>query len=161
MRRVLRFTLAIISLALLVAGPAFAQAPTTVALTSPPTSIVLTPISSTAAINTATVLTIPAPAGGLYNYVCYLAFQMSTDTTGGTVTTNAASTSANFNAFAIKVSESGVSNHDTGVQVVLGGMSPGTGCAKSLAPGVITTFTSPTPGTHTTFTWYATYFQAP
>ena len=160
MRRFLK-SFVLLAVLALVSAPVFAQAPTTVTFTSPPTSIAVTPISSTAAINTATTLTIPAPPGGQYNYVCYLAFQVSTDTTGGTVTTNAVSTSTNFNSFAIKVSATGASNTDSGVQVALGGMTPATGCAKSAAPGVATTFASPTPGTHTTFTWYATYFQAP
>lgn len=119
----------------------------------------LTPISATAAVNTQTVLTIPAPTqSGYYNYVCYLAYEIGNDATGG-VTTNAVTTSTNFNTFAIKFSSLTTANLDSGVQVVLDSVAPG--CAKSASPTTATTFTSTASLTHVAFTWYAAYFQAP
>lgn len=139
---------------------ALAQQPALVQVTTPSTSIVLIPISATAAVNTQTTLTIPAPGGGLYNYVCSLAYQVSTDTTGG-ANTNVVTTSTNFNGFAVKFSNPTGVNIDSGVQVVLNSHGPTDGCSKSASPGTATTFVSPASMTHQAWTWMATYFQAP
>lgn len=158
--RAFRHALLVLALAALAAtAPAFAQQATLVQSTTPATNIVLTPISATAAAGSPAVLTIPAPAGSLYNYVCYLAYDVSVGA-GGTVTTNGVSTSTNFFAFAYKVSNAGTANTNSPVNVVIGPLSPTAGCVKSAAPGVATTFTSPTTAA-TAFDWYATYFQAP
>lgn len=158
MRQVLRsFVLCALLSAIPVA--AFAQGPTLVQGTTPAPNIVVVPISATAAAGSPAVLTIPAPAPGLFNYVCYLAFDVSVGA-GGTVTTNGTSSSTNFNAFAYKVSNPGTANTNSAVNVLLGGMSPATGCVKSAVAGTATTFTSPTTAA-TAFDWYATYFQAP
>lgn len=117
-----------------------------------------TPISATAAVNNQTTLTIPAPAGGLYNYVCSLTYHASQDGTS-TVQTNAVTTSTNFNSFALKYSLAATANINFDQQFNWG--TPGTGCVKSAAPGVTTTFVSPVAGANIAFTWYATYFQAP
>ena len=116
-------------------------------------------ISSTAAVNNATVLTIPAPAGGQYNYVCSLAVQLNNDGTGGAIS-NQVTTSTNFNSFAMKISNIGTANTDTGVMTLFKA-EPGFGCAKSAASGTATTFTAPAGSTHIAWTWYATYYQAP
>jgi hypothetical protein len=143
---------------------AFAQAPTVVSFTAPQIPPVATlnliPISATAAVNTQTTLTIPAPPGGQYNYVCWLAFEINQDATG-TVYTNAVSTSTNFFSFAVKVSQAATVNIDSGVNLVLGGMAPATGCTKSASPGIATTFVGPVANLHAAWTWYATYYQAP
>jgi len=133
------------------------QAPTIVQGTTP--AITLVAISATAAVNTQTTLTIPAPAGGLYNYVCTLAYQIGNDNTGAAIS-NAVSTSTNFNAFAVKVSKINAASNDSGVLMVLQGQGTA-GCAKSTAPGTATTFVSPAGLTHDMWTWYATYFQGP
>ena len=140
--------------------PAMAQG--TVAPGTPATPVVVTgptliPISATAAVNTATTLTIPAPPGGQYNYICYLAWEGSNDNTA-TVVTNAVTTSTNFNAFALKFSVPSAASNDTGTQVVLSATSPGM-CAKSASPGTATTFVSPSGMTHEAFTWMAIYWQ--
>lgn len=158
MRLIRNIVLAAMLLAM--TSPVFAQQATIVQSTTPASNIVLVPISMTAAINTATVLTIPAPAGGLYNYVCSLAFQVSNNATGATIT-NQVSTSTNFNSFAVKWSQLGTVNIDGNVQTVLNSHGPTDGCAKSTSPGVATTFTSPAALAQATWTWYATYFQAP
>lgn len=119
----------------------------------------LTPISATAAVNTQTTLTIPA-AAGLYNYVCYLAYQVGNDNTG-TAVSNVVSTSTNFNSFAVKFSMVATASLDSGTVVALGAGSPGAGCAKSTIAGTATTFVSPASLTHAAWTWYALYFQAP
>jgi hypothetical protein len=119
----------------------------------------LTPISATAAVNTQTTLTIPAPPAGLSNYVCYLAYQLNADGTGAAVA-NAVSTSTNFNSFAVKVSAPSTIGYDSGAVQVLQG-HPGMGCAKSIIPGTATTFVSASGLTHAAWTWYATYFVAP
>lgn len=137
-----------------------AQQATLVQGTTPATNIVLIPISATAAVNTAVTLTIPAPAGGLYNYVCSLTYQVSTNATGG-ANTNVVTTSTNFNSFAIKFSNPTGVNIDSGVQTVLNSHGPTDGCAKSAAPGVATTFVSPAGMTNQAWSWTATYFQAP
>lgn len=146
-------------LAVVCAAPLVAQQPTLVQSTTPATNLVLVPISATAAAGSPAVLTIPAPAGSLYNYVCFLAYDVSVGA-GGTVTTNGVSTSTNFNAFAYKVSNPGTANTNSAVNVIIGPLSPTAGCVKSAAPGVSTTFTSPTTAA-TAFDFYATYFQAP
>ncbi len=160
MRRCFRpvlFALALCAGFVLAAVPASAQAPTVVSFSTPQVTVV--PISATAAVNTQTVLTIPAPPGGQYNYVCYLAYEINNDATGGAIS-NSVSTSTNFNSFAVKVSNVGTASTDSGVLQILTG-SPATGCAKSAAAGTATTFTSPASATHIAWTWYATYFQAP
>lgn len=158
MRRLLRLSLALL-LILALGQSGIAQAPTLVQGTTPATNIIVTPISATAAAGSPAVLTIPAPAGGLSIYVCYLAYDVSVGA-GGTVTTNAVSTSTNFNAFAYKVSNPGTANTQSAVNVLIGPLSPAMGCVKSTVPGTATTFTSPTTAA-TAFDWYATYFVAP
>jgi len=161
LRRIIRFALptavAVLLAVVFLHGPTVsAQAPTIVTATTP--QITLIPISATAAVNTQTTLTIPAPPGGMYNYVCSLAFQLGNDTTA-TVVTNVVSTSTNFNSFAVKVSQPSVASNDTGAMMVLNGQGTA-GCAKSTAPGTATTFVSPAGVTHAMWTWYATYYQA-
>ena len=146
-------------LALLWAAPAWAQA-TLVQFTTPATNLVLVPISATAAINTAAVLTIPAPPGGLSNYICSLGYQVGSNATGAAIT-NQVSTSTNFNGFAVKFSSLATVNIDSGVFMVLNSGGAVGGCAKSTIPGTATTFTSPAALAQATWTWYATYFQAP
>lgn len=143
-----------------------AQAPTVVQVNpfGSPTipglgNMALVPISATTAVNNQTTLTIPAPAGGLYNYVCYLAFEASQDATS-TAYSVAVTTSTNFNSFATKFSQAATVNIDSGVVVLLNAQAGG-GCPKSASPGVATTFVSPTANAHATWTWYAAYFQAP
>lgn len=117
----------------------------------------LTPISSTAAVNNQVTLTIPAPAAGLYNYVCSLSYHASQDGTA-TAQTNAVTTSTNFNSFALKYSLTATAtiNYDKAWQWG----TPATGCVKSTSPGTATTFVSPAAGANIAFTWDATYFQA-
>lgn len=117
------------------------------------------PIAATAAAAAQTTLTIPAPGSGLYNYVCYLAYQYSQTNTTGTVQTNAVTTSTNFNGFALKYSVAAAINTNYDWKAELG--DPATGCAKSTSPGTATTFVSPAAATNGAFTWYAEYFQAP
>lgn len=122
------------------------------------TAYPVVPISATAAAGSAVTLTIPAPVPASYsNYVCYLAIEGSNNNTALAVT-NVVTTSTNFNSFAAKFSTPGAASSDTGVLVLLNATAPG--CAKSAAPGVATTFTSPT-STDEAYAWYATYFQAP
>lgn len=118
-----------------------------------------TPISFTAAVNVASVLSIPAPPAGLYNYVCRLAYNVSNDNTG-TVITNVVSTSTNFNSFAVKISHVATASANYDSPVYFRG-TPAGGCVKSTAPGTATTFTSPAGLIHSAWTWYAMYFQAP
>lgn len=120
----------------------------------------LVPISATAAVNTQTTLTIPAPPQGIYNYVCDLKFQLSNDNTG-TAVSNVVSTSTNFNSFAVKVSQPATASVDTGALVALGPYNPAAGCIKSAQAGTATTFVSPSGVSHSTWTWYASYYQAP
>lgn len=121
----------------------------------------LVPISATAAVNTATTLTIPAPTNAAYsNYVCWLAYEINSDATGAAVS-NAVTTSTNFNTFALKVSFPATVSLDSGVQTVLGASGPGSGCAKSAVAGTATTFVSPASLTHVAFTWLGSYYQAP
>lgn len=120
----------------------------------------LTPISATAAVNTATTLTIPAPAASLYNYVCQLSYELNSDGTGGAAS-NAVTTSTNFNTFALKVSFPATVSIDSGVQQVIPQSTPAGGCPKSTSPGTATTFVSTASLTHIAWTWYAQYYQAP
>lgn len=119
----------------------------------------VTPISATAAINTQTTLTIPAPPAGNYNYLCYLSFSVVQD---GTSTANvlAVTTSTNFNSFALKYSLAATADAVLTKDFNWGGPATG-GCAKSAASGTATTFVSPAGAANTTYTWYATYYQAP
>lgn len=117
------------------------------------------PISATAAVNTATTLTIPAPPAGLYNYVCSLSIDSSNDNTG-TAVTNVATSSTNFNSFALKFSHTATASGDYTSPVYKFG-DPATGCAKSTSPGTATTFVSAASQTHDIATWTATYYQAP
>lgn len=157
----LRSLLLTLSVVFALTAAAFAQAtPTPVQFTTPAVGIVPIPISATAAVNTQTTLTIPAPPGGMSNYVCYLAYQASADATGGAIT-NAVTTSTNFNSFAVKFSQPAGVNLDSGVQPVINSLGAVGGCPKSMIPGTATTFVSTASLTHETWTWYAVYFQAP
>ena len=118
----------------------------------------LIPISATAAVNTQTTLTLPAPAPNLYNYVCFLGFNASQNGTS-TAISNAVTTATNFNSFALKFSLAATANLAYDWTQRWG--SPTSGCAKSTAPGTATTFVSPAAVTNAAFTWYATYYQAP
>lgn len=145
---------------LLVAPLAQAQAPTIGSLTTPASStITVIPISATTAAASTTTLTIPAPAGGLFNYVCSLAYQVNNNNTG-TALNNVVSTSTNFNAFAVKMTLPATNSADSGAQVLFN-LSPALGCAKSSAAGTATTFVSPATPSNAAWSWYATYFQAP
>lgn len=117
-----------------------------------------TPISSTAAVNNQVTLTIPAPAAGLYNYVCSLTYHASQDGTA-TAQTNAVTTSTNFNSFALKYSLTATATINFDQKFDWG--TPATGCVKSTSSATATTFVSPAAGANIAFTWYATYFQAP
>lgn len=117
------------------------------------------PISSTAAVAAQTTLTIPAPPPGLYNYVCFLHFNASQNGTA-TASTNAVTTSTNFNSYAIKYSLAATANLTYDWVENWGGPATG-GCAKSTSPATATTFVSPALQTNTAFTWTALYFQAP
>ena len=161
--RVLMRSLALTALLALVAVvPSFAQAPTVVSATTPAPNIVLIPISATSAtVNAVATLTIPAPAGGLSNYVCSLAYQVGNDGTG-TAISNAVSTTTNenFNTFAVKFSQPATASVDSGVLTVFQAQAA-SGCPKSTVPGTATIFASPAGLTHAMWTWYAVYFQAP
>lgn len=128
---------------------------TPVQLTTPYFST--TPISATAAVNNQVTLTIPAPAAGLYNYVCTLTYHASQDGTA-TAQTNAVTTSTNFNSFALKYSLTATATINFDQQFNFG--TPGAGCVKSTSPATATTFVSPAAGANIAFTWYATYYQA-
>src|SRR3990167_4190840 len=117
-----------------------------------------TPISATGAVNNQITLTIPAPAAGLYNYVCSLTYHASQDGTA-TAQTNAVTTSTNFNSFALKYSLTATATINFDQQFNWG--TPATGCVKSTSSATATTFVSPAAGANIAFTWYATYFQAP
>lgn len=117
-----------------------------------------TPISATAAVNNQVTLTIPAPAAGLFNYVCSINYHASQDGTA-TAQTNAVTTSTNFNSFAIKYSLTATATINYDTQFVWG--TPATGCVKSTLAATATTFVSPAAGANIAFTWNATYFQAP
>lgn len=115
-------------------------------------------ISSTAAVATQTTLTIPAPPPTFYNYVCTMHYSASQNGTA-TANQNLATTSTNFNAWALKYSLAATANltYDWYENWTV----PNVGCAKSTSPGTATTFVSPAGQTNTAFTWSATYYQAP
>ena len=117
-----------------------------------------TPISATGAVNAQTRLTIPAPAAGMYNYVCVLSFTITQDGTA-TAVNNVVTTSTNFNAFAFEASSEDVAQKVFQDTIIFG--TPATGCAKSAAPGVTTTFVGPTAITNAGQSWKAGYYQAP
>lgn len=119
----------------------------------------LTPISATAAVNAQTTLTIPAPNGSNYNYVCSIHFNASQSATGA-ILSNQVTTSTNFFSWAIKFSINAVATQPDYDWSEYWG-SPGSGCAKSQLPATATTFVSPAAAAQTAFTWTATYFQAP
>lgn len=163
MRKYLAAAIVIAGISLGYLWPAHAQNPALSGATPvQPTQALyyMIPISATAAVNTATTLTIPTPPPGFYNYVCRLAWNLSNDTTG-TVATQIVSTSTNFNSFATKVSEVATASANYDSPTMMWG-EPATGCAKSTSPGTSTTFVSSASGaTHASFTWYAMYYQAP
>lgn len=119
----------------------------------------LTALSATAAINTQTTLTIPAPPAGYYNYICSLHFGVSQSSTGAANALQV-TTSTNFNSYAIKVSWNAVATQASYDWVENWGIA-NTGCAKSTAPGTATTFVSPAAIAQSAFTWTGTYYQAP
>jgi hypothetical protein len=101
---------------------------------------------------------IPAPAAGLYNYVCSLAYDLSNDTTG-TVVTNVVTTSTNFGTFALKVSQTAVASVEN-FSVVPGPFArrqvasspPRLRRPRLRLAGI---------GDACGLTWIATYYQAP
>lgn len=114
------------------------------------------PFTATAAAGSAAVATIPAPAAGLYNYICYVGIEGSNNNTGA-VLTNAVTTSSNFNSFALKFSQISANSNNYAWAMDMG--DPSTGCVKSTASGTTTVFTSPTVA-NWAFSWTVTYFQA-
>lgn len=160
MKTMSAFGIAILAMLVLATAPAMAQVPlpTGGVLVQPAISqYAVVPISSTAAINTQTTLTIPAPPPNQFNYVCYLSFSVVQD---GTSTANvlAVTTSTNFNSFALKYSLAATADAVLTKEFNWGGPATG-GCAKSTSSGTATTFVSPAGAANTTYTWYATYFQ--
>lgn len=121
-----------------------------------PSLATLTAVTATAAVNTATTLTIQAPPNGMYVYVCKLAYQVNNDNTA-TAVTNVVSTNTNFGTFATKFSSPATASIDSGIITLLDG-SPATGCARAVAPSMSVTFVSPAGLTHSAWTWYATFF---
>lgn len=119
----------------------------------------LTPLTATAAINTQTTLTIPAPQQGSYNYVCSLGFNVSHSSTGAQLA-NAVTTSTNFNGFALKFTVLAVAS-SAGYDYFRHWGTPAGGCVKSTAAATATTFVSPTAAAQSAFTWDVTYYQAP
>src|SRR5206468_2029250 len=99
----------------------------------------------------------PAPATGLYNYVCYLQFGISNDATGGVATTNLSTSNTNFGTYAFKVSNVGTANTNYEFAHYMG--NPAGGCAKSALPGTATTFVSPVANLHAAYTWQGVYYQ--
>lgn len=124
-----------------------------------PSQYSLTPISATAAVNNQVTLTIPAPAAGLYNYVCYLKLLVVQDNTS-TVNTSQVTTSTNFNSFALKYGLAATANLTLPIDA-LPPLNPAGGCYKSTAPATATTFVSPSAIANTAFAWLAGYYQAP
>ncbi len=157
MRRLLPVLLALTMLA--PGARLAAQTPTVITVGQAPTSIVVVPISATAAVNNAVTLTIPAPAASLYNYVCSLSYHLNQDGTSSAVT-NAVTTSTNFNSYALKVSLPAVASTSSGI-VNLFSASPAGGCVKSAVAGTATTFVSTAALANAAWSWYALYFQAP
>lgn len=161
MKTLTRFALALAAVVALAFVPALAQNAQDATSTRVTPTVALyyqTPISSTAAVNNQVTLTIPAPAAGLFNYVCSLNYHASQDGTA-TAQTNAVTTSTNFNSFAIKYSLTATATINYDTQFVWG--TPSTGCVKSTLAATATTFVSPAAGANIAFTWQATYFQAP
>lgn len=118
----------------------------------------LVAISATAAVNTQTTLTIPAPPPTFYNYVCSVHYSVSQNGTA-TANTNLTTSSTNFGGWAIKYSYPATVNGT--YDWVEGWGIANVGCVKSTSPGVATTFVSPAAQTNSAFTWSATYYQAP
>lgn len=161
MKTIRVLALTVVACLTLAIAPLFAQAvPTPVTFSTPAVGIVPIPISATAVVNTQTTLTIPAPPGGMSNYICYLAYQASANATGAAIT-NAVTTSTNFNGFAVKYSQPAGVNLDSGVQPVINSLGAVGGCPKSTVPGTSTTFVSSAGLAQETWTWYAVYYQAP
>lgn len=131
-----------------------AAVPVTLATTYP-----LLSASGTAAVGSAGVLSLPAPPPTWYNYVCSLHFEASHDNSATTASTNAVTTSTNFNSFALKFSLNNVANQNYEYGPVQWGIA-NVGCVRSVSPGTATTFTSPTTA-NTAFSWDGTYYQAP
>lgn len=159
MKQLLGFCL---GLALLWSGSAFAQnaVDASAVRTQPSQSqFYTTPISATAAINTQTTLTIPAPTGGQFNYICLVAFNVAQSSTGAANALQV-TTSTNFNSFALKVSWNAVATQASYDWIIPMG-TPATGCAKSAAANTATTFISPAAIAQSAFSWYALYYQAP
>lgn len=115
------------------------------------------PISATGAVNNAVTLTFPAPAPGLYNYVCSLSVTVAQDGTA-TAVNNSVTTSTNFNSFAFQFSAEDVAQK---VYVQTMDLSTPIGCAKSDLPGTATTIVSPSAVANASFAFQATYYQAP
>ena len=121
---------------------------------------ITTPISATAAVNVASVLTLPAPSNvNLFNYVCNLWYDVNNDNTA-TAISNVAWTSTNFFSYGGKLSMPSAASNDTGVQTVINA-SPGGGCVKSAAGGTATVFTSPSGVAHAMWNWGALYYVGP
>lgn len=118
----------------------------------------LIPLSATVAAGSQATLTIPAPAPGLYNYICTLHYNASQNGTS-TVQTNAVTTSTNFNSYAIKYSLAATANISYDWVETYG--TPGAGCVKSASPATATTFVGPAAGTNLAQTWTSAYYQAP
>ena len=145
---------------LMLAPLAQAQQPTIGTLVTPvPTTITVIPITATATAGSTSTLTIPTPNGGLSNYVCSLAFEISNNNTG-TALNNVVSTSTNFNSFAVKTTLAATNSADSGVQLLFN-LTPALGCVKSTIPGTATTFVSSVSPSNAAWSWYATYYQAP
>jgi hypothetical protein len=157
----MRSFLGLLILSLMWASSSLAQVPSPVQATivqPMPAYYAQIPISATAAINTQTTLTIPAPAPNLYNYICFLGFNASQNGTS-TAISNAVTTSTNFQSFALKFSLAATANLNYDWTQRWG--APSVGCVKSTAPGTATTFVSPAAVAQAAFTWYGTYYQAP
>jgi hypothetical protein len=124
-----------------------------------PSYYALIPISATGAVSTQVTLTIPAPAPGLYNYICTVGLNYSQTTTTGTAQTNAVTTSTNFNSFALKFSVPQAVNTNYDWMEIWG--DPASGCPKSTSSATSTTFVSPAAAAQGMWTWYAVYYQGP
>ena len=160
MRKNILSVLALVLVLGVFSGSAFAQAdPSATRIQNAQGLYSLTPLSSTAAVNNQVTLTIPAPPSNMYNYVCSLDFYANQDATS-TAIVSAVTTSTNFFSFAFKFSLLNTANVPLHL-TAFGPFAPGTGCVKSAAPGVATTFVSPAAVAQASFTWTTTYFVAP